>query len=349
VSEHKHPETSNWARTGERRSSDSGVYFVRRQEEKFEMGIATAAFLREEIARHLPLYEFYPGYSSTYVTTIYFDTADYLLYKGAERSYDDNVKIRVKEYYYRRREGALFDGARAGGAAGNGQETNGLYLCFPHCFVEVKRRQQGTVYKWRLQLPKDKLAALFEGADVWESAIDGSAPAAPGSPAAGPGLRESYGELRSYLSRYEVLATSIVNYRRSVYQRSEEELRITFDDEIAVYPALPGLYGRPGGNGHGSDFVTLTREVLGAPTRRYEKVILEIKCPGQSLPEWLQRVLRNLSSKQLSKFTTSVRFLSEAGLADSKDLPFQGPRGNPCAPGGLSADDTRVSSTPIER
>jgi hypothetical protein len=259
-----------------RNSCGGSAFFICRQEQKFEVGAASAAYLREEISRQLPLFEFYLGYPHTHITTIYFDTVDRTFYRRAEQSYENSVKIRTKEYYYRDRDGG--------------------YLTFPHCFVELKQHQNGTVHKRRFQLPKESLHCLVGGEDVWD---------AIGADAADQdhGLKEAYAELRGYLLKYQVAATSIVNYRRTVYQRAEEELRITFDDEIAVYPAYPGLY---------LEARALTREVLEGPTRRYEKVILEIKCPAGDYPEWLKQALRNHSSKRLSKFITSVRFLSEA-------------------------------------
>ena len=67
---------------------------------KFELDIAAAAFLRDEIARRLPVFEFASGYAHTFVTTIYFDTADRRFFEKARRDYDHNDKIRVKDYYY---------------------------------------------------------------------------------------------------------------------------------------------------------------------------------------------------------------------------------------------------------
>jgi hypothetical protein len=71
-----------------------------RIEEKFELSSSAAVPLRLELESHLPVFEFRPGHASTWITTIYFDTRDRSLYERAERSWNHNLKVRVKEYYY---------------------------------------------------------------------------------------------------------------------------------------------------------------------------------------------------------------------------------------------------------
>ena len=73
-----------------------------------EVGPARAVLLREEIARHLPLYEFHAGHSHTHITTLYFDTRERDFFRRAEKHYDDNVKIRVKEYYFWFRQDTIY-------------------------------------------------------------------------------------------------------------------------------------------------------------------------------------------------------------------------------------------------
>ena len=252
--------------------------YVRRQEQKFEVGLAAATFLRQEIARSLPLFEFHKGFPHTYVTTVYFDTVDRAFFAQAERSYDDNVKLRVKEYCYR-------DGA-------------GKYLSFGHCYVELKQRLSGTVLKRRIPLLKNDLGRLLRGEDLWESVVrlNGSSE---------NDLRSAYKDLRAFLRQFTVLSSSVVNYRRSVYQKSEDDLRITFDDQVAVYRTPAEIY---------ADGEALTAEHLGQAVRRYDKVILEIKCPSCQYPFWLQSALKHHFSKRLSKFTTSIHFLGEADV-----------------------------------
>jgi hypothetical protein len=303
-----------------------GSYFFRREERKFEVDVAAAAFLKQEIAKHVPLFEFSSGCPHTHITTIYFDTRERYFYERAERSYDNNVKLRVKEYYY--------------------CDERGSARTFPHCFVELKERVDGVVYKRRFVTPKDLLESLLRGTDIWPlieaagrergvRAANGGAWPLPVEDGALQASFHAYEQFRRYLEQFRVEPASIVNYRRQVFQRSEEELRITFDDEIAVCPALAGLYGQAR---------SLTRQVLGKPKYVHDKVILEIKCASRDYPDWLQRSLRNHSSKPLSKFTTSVRFLTDSGkLSPAAE----------CGGGTLGAaamgDDTKLYAQPIER
>jgi hypothetical protein len=260
---------------------------VHRVEWKYAVGVAAAAYLRQEIGRHLPLFEFETGEPVTYITTIYFDTTANHFYEEAERSYDDHLKIRVKEYTYPvRPTGSLPSASRLSG--GEPQ-----FRISPDCFVELKEHQRGKVIKKRLRIPKKLLSTLFAGGDIWPAVRERGGGEDPER------LRAVYDELRESLRVYDVKPSSVISYRRAVFQRSEGELRVTFDDEITVYSPPAELYDR---------HPALTPEVLGPPTLRGDKVILEIKHPGQ-LPPWLEQALRHESSQRLSKFTTSVRAL----------------------------------------
>jgi len=257
------------------------VRHFRRRERKYEVGPAAAVLLREEIARRLPLFEFERGQPYTYITTLYFDTKERDFYRRAERSYDDNVKIRVKEYYY---------------PSTCPVEPDRWYKTSPFCYVEIKQSVGGIVVKKRFGFPKRELPHLLGGQDVWP-VLQRFTPSGELQ-----SVGEIYRELSRYLADYTVGLTSVVHYRRSVYQEKEEALRITFDDQLAVFAppcALNGLYAL-----HES----LTPEILGAPIRKSDRVILEIKCPG-AYPDWLEKALQNLSARRLSKFTTSVRLL----------------------------------------
>ena len=287
--------------------------FFRRKEEKYEVGSAAAAFLQAEIARRLPLFEYHQGYPSTFITTLYYDTKNRDFYRRAVRHYDNNVKIRVKEYYYS--VGSTSGASTAVGSTTDSaccaKSSNGdghLYQISPECYVELKQSLNGTVLKKRFGFPKKELSLLFAGKDVWPTLL-GVTPA--GDVGA---LREIYRELKRYISTYPVEVTSIVNYRRTVYQENEEHLRVTFDDSLAVFPPLPSLY---------DSNEALTAEVLGKATRKSDKVILEIKCPDE-YPDWLRNALQFHSSKRLSKFTTSVRYL--LGSSPSSLLEGEGGR-----------------------
>jgi hypothetical protein len=293
---------------------------LRRREEKYEVGPARALLLREEIARHLPLYEFHPGQPYTHITTLYFDTRERDFFRRAEKHYDDNVKIRVKEYYYSSRavngHGPKGEGGGLRGVEGSDRpepafQASGL------CFVEIKRSVEGAVEKQRMALPKRDLRLLLAGQDVWP-AIERLTPA--GSRQA---VTRAYGDLRRYLRDFTLELTSIVTYRRIVFQDKEDVLRITFDDNLRVYPPLPSFY---------DEVEALTPEELGRPVRQSDKVILEIKYPDR-MPLWLSKVLSHQAARRLSKFTSSVRTL----LRDAVP-PRSPPR--PVAPPGGAAEDT---------
>jgi hypothetical protein len=123
-------------------------------------------------------------------------------------------------------------------------------------------------------------------------------------------LREVYREMRRYLATYHFEITSVVTYRRTVFQECEADLRVTFDDRLSVYAPSSSLY---------DSFEALTVDVLGTPLRTSQRVILEIKCPGE-YPDWLEKALRDHSTRRLSKFTTSVRLLLGAG-GDAAESP----------------------------
>jgi len=329
-----------------------------RREEKYEIDRASRRVLEAAIAERLPRFNYLQGQPYTFVTTAYFDTSDRDFYRWAEAHYEDNVKIRVKEYYYlahpergspqddksfpdEKGRSSLEMGAstengpsdmrgleKGAAAGGNGTgkpaigsaarlvgrgahaapwepaqweaspkdlalREEGGFLTFDHCFVELKQRANGSVVKKRFAFPKAQLSHLFGGQDVWQILLEITPPSELGP------LRVAYGDLRRYLARYPVEVTSIVNYRRTVYQRDESDLRITFDDRIAIYTPIAGLYG---------ERRALTAEALGRPLRTSERVILEIKCPGE-YPDWLKGSLRPHSAERLSKFTTSVRLI----------------------------------------
>ncbi len=261
------------------------------------MHVGAAAFLRDEIKRHLPLFEFRKGHPYTYITTIYFDTEKLDFYKTARSFYDDNIKIRVKEYYYQngcgRRNGTLGDGSIP-------------WLTFDTCFVEIKQRIRGLVVKRRFEIPKRLFGPLLRGDEVWDALV------ASLHGIEFDGVFDTYREFRWFVQHYQVIPKSVINYRRSVYQQDEKELRITFDDEIAVFQPVTGLY---------DSVSNLSRSHLGTPRQVFEKVILEIKCQD-AYPDWLLAVLRTHQPKRLSKFTSSLRVLThELPCPASEETP----------------------------
>ena len=299
----------------------NGSAFFRRREEKYELLAAVATFLRGEIERHLPSFEFRKGFLHTYITTIYFDTNRLDLYQQARAFFDDNLKIRVKEYYY--------DQATTPGMAARfPADSPERWLTVGYCFVEIKQRIQGLVVKRRFELPKNLLGRLLCGDDVWHALVDSRK---------GIEFNETfdiYGEFRRYLQQYKVFPKSVINYRRSVFQEDEHELRVTFDDEIAVYQPPAGLYDRT---------ESLTPATMGKPTRSIPSVIMEIKSRDR-YPAWLQSLLETHSPQRLSKFTTSLNILTQE--LPQPDSPSVGGGG---ALGDDSGTRTRIPDSEILR
>ena len=286
-------------------------YFLQRREEKYEMHLGAAAFLRNEIERHLPRFEFRKGHPYTFITTVYFDTEKLDFYQTAKTFYDDNTKIRVKEYYY------LNNSASHPGLVGRPSVP---WTTFDSCFVEIKSRIRGLVVKRRFEVPKKLFGRLLRGEDVWDELV------ATRNGIEFDGMFDTYREFRGFVQHYHLIEKSIINYRRSVYQEDEHELRITFDDEIAVFRPVIGLY---------ETTESFVRDSLGSPEKVFDKVILEIKCQD-TFPEWLQTLLNSHQPKRLSKFTSSLRVITHelpqpaSGNGDN----------NGTAPGDSLADGT---------
>ncbi len=259
---------------------------MKRKEEKYEIPAGKASYLREEIARHLPLFEFRKGHPHTYITTVYLDTEELDLYNKARSYYDDNLKVRVKEYYYQNSDPRN---------STNGSAPAPSWHVLDYCFLEIKERIGGLVVKRRFEVPKTLLGRLIHGEDVWDALVSSR------NGIEFTGMVDVYREFRNFLKHFRVFPKSIINYRRSVYQKDEEELRITFDDEIAVFEPVPGLYERTG---------SLARSFLGLPRKLVDSIILEVKCQNGH-PEWLVQLMENLSPKRFSKFTSSLSILTQ--------------------------------------
>jgi len=260
--------------------------FYSRRETKYELDAKGAGEMRRIVEDNLPRYEFREGRPSTFITTVYFDTDHLDFYEHASRHYDNNKKIRVKEYYYELEDGS--------------EET------FPYCFVEIKKRREGRVGKRRLLVPKKLLGRILKGEDVWEELVR----AEPGIEF--NGADSTFRQLRHYLD--EISERSLINYRRSVYQENretEDELRITFDDRLNVFEPVEGMY---------ESVDALTFHTLGEPIKSVNKVIMEIKTQS-SYPEWLGRALKDFLPKKMSKFTTSINLLGRELLPGESRNP----------------------------
>ncbi len=264
-------------------SSSRSPNYIRRSETKYELSRAELSVLETEISSRLPVYEFNPGHPFTHITTVYFDTPGLELFEKASRSYDDNLKVRVKEYYY--------------------LDSSGRELVSPDCFIELKQRREGMVSKQRLRIAKEHLSDFIQGVDLRDRLRLQAAPSPGPAEGAPDDFDRAYEALRERLSTTPLRPVSAINYRRRVYQRNEKDLRVTFDDRITVFEPPLELY-------RGATALVASR--LGQPVGRAAKLIAEIKCrnlSAGSFPQWLEVILCTLDARSLSKFTTSVNFI----------------------------------------
>lgn len=248
---------------------------VRRRETKYEISANEYVSLVGAVSKYLPRFEFKPGRPYTHISTVYYDTEGQKFFNRAVRHYESSLKLRLKEYYYN--------------SASGGTETT------PYCFVELKERANGEVHKRRLRIPKELVGDFFERQAIWEQLV-----------ARDPGIEfqdsthEIYDELDKFLKSNCVRPSSVINYRRVVYQKDERDLRITFDDQLQVFQPVHGLFGA---------IDALTCERLDAPICDIPSRIMEIKSVG-SYPKWLDEALGSYCPRKMSKFTTSVDFLN---------------------------------------
>jgi len=257
-----------------------------RKEDKYELPEAVALSLKAEIARRLPLYEYRPGQPCTWISTVYFDNRSRDFYRRAETQHEDNLKIRVKDYYYVLRDGRT-------PAPEGGPVEKPSYLTSPTCYLELKRTLQDQVLKRRFCLPRSELYSLLSGQDLGSALLKVIPAEEVGA------LLDVYRQFQRFLTAEQLEVTSVVNYCRTVHQKDERELRITFDDQLSVFPPIPLGSAASG---------PLTPEALGKPLRLSENVILEVKYVGR-YPEWLEEILERHPLVHFSKFTWGVRLL----------------------------------------
>ncbi len=247
--------------------------FITRSEIKLRLTAAEAEDFLGEVKRHLPVYCFSPAREITFVTTVYFDTEDFRFYSRASKFRDDNLKLRLKEYYYEIPEG---------------------YEVFPECWIEVKRRLGESTSKHRFRVAKDLVQRLFSGEDCFLEIYKSN------RELAAEDVRKVFDTFLGVVRTYELRPYSITNYRRRTFQEAgDESIRITIDDMIAYFRAPAILY-----NG----VRALTRGVLGEACGQQKHTVVEIKV-ARERPEWLSALLDRFPQSHFSKFLTSTQAL----------------------------------------
>ncbi len=245
--------------------------FITRTEIKLRLKPSEAEALREEVERHLPPYCYVPDRPVTFVSSVYFDTDDLHFYRRAKRFPHDNLKVRLKEYYYR---------------------VDGTNEVSEYCWIELKRRLAEATSKLRFQTPKQLVSRLFEGEDLFDVIR------ACNRDLTESDLSKIYEDFLDIVRRFRLRPQSVTNYRRRTYQQREDEsIRITFDDMIAYFRPPPFLF-----NGTRA----LVREVLGEPAGRQYHTVVEIKMARRT-PQWLRELLARYPQSNFSKFLTSTQ------------------------------------------
>lgn len=259
--------------------------FISRKEIKLRLTRQAADVFVRDTKDHLPVYCYAPDREITYVTTIYFDTHDFRFYNRASNFRHDNLKIRLKEYYY--------------------ELHDGTFETFPDCWIEVKRRLGESTSKHRFKLHKDRVQDLFSGEDLYETIIAHNTKLSPTD------IRDIYDDFLKLVTTYKIRPYSATNYRRRTYQQPDtEDLRVTVDDLITFYQAPETLY-----NGASA----LTREALGDVCGQQKQTVIEIKTT-MDFPDWLKRLLHKYPRSNFSKFLSSSQMLLRTNRSNS-DAP----------------------------
>jgi len=263
-----------------------------REETKFLLPLGSVALMMDELDQELPSHRFTGEDANSlpdphhFVTTVYFDTATRAQYHAAVTHVDRNVKVRGKEYYDV--HPSLAEVAT---------DPSALLHYQPWLWFELKRREGKKTFKQRVRLPKREVPQFFRRS-MAPSALDSAARVAePDEVTSGRSLalfEQFCRELEEPL-----IASCIVNYRRLSWQSDDGALRVTLDLNLAFWKPLAELWTLE---------EPLTPSVLGAPSARLDRAVLEVKSRGEP-PAWLERALGRTAAapSRFSKFVAASR------------------------------------------
>jgi hypothetical protein len=144
--------------------------------------------------------------------------------------------------------------------------------------LEVKRERNGITQKRRVWVPRAQLRNVMRG---------------------GVGLLP-------LIAGGSLHPTLAVTYRRNVYQ-SSDAWRVTVDRDIAYHRVTPE---------QALSEHTLCAEALEPPILREQRVVLEVKHLGRSLPEWVQALSRGATGGY-SKFAVGMAQLQFCATGSS--------------------------------
>jgi hypothetical protein len=233
----------------------------KQREQRYLLDRASAEHTVNTLFNALPTVVYVPGSVVTQVVTTYLDTPAHHYLAIADRSEGlRTLKVRVREYQAISRD--------------SGQVTSTR-----DCYLERKERVNEVRIKQRVEIGKSELAGILDQ----DKALNGSNAA-----------KAITGEL----STLDLRPALVSSYRRIVFG-DEDNLRVTFDEQLAYYKPPPGLY-------ESND--ALTFDVLGEPIARGPKRILEIKIPEHAeIPEWLAALVADIpDANGFSKFRAGM-------------------------------------------
>ncbi len=257
---------------------------IARMERKYKVAPEDAGSFARAVEAEMKVSEYEPGRPDVRIATIYFDTPDYYFARKAAGNGDMSIKLRSKEYSYR---------------------VNGKVEASNFCWVEVKSRNGIATEKWRFPLSKKALQPLLSGGDI-SRMVEGCAEKFS---CAGQAV-ENYRRFRSQAGAYTILPSTIVTYKRRVYESKEWDLRLTMDTDIVYFRAPENPY---------SYLSAILPDRLGPPVGSESAVVVETKS-ANGLPGWLWPLLRACKSAQeFSKFTASHMKLMLAKQPDSAE------------------------------
>jgi len=274
-------------------SRSAGLVTTSRIERKYAIEACDAAVLARSLTGRLAPYHHDTVLGDArppqhYSTTVYFDTAGGCVLREAERG-GPHCKLRVREYYDA--EDAL-DGRESGATPVRSSQT---------LWLELKARDGDRTRKHRVAMPKAAAQHLFDSGEPRLELLMRSRQA-DWDPS-----DEWRRVLLDWSRRLDgpLQASVVVNYRRSAWQNAAGTVRVTLDEDLAVFRPRPALWQL-------SD--AWSRDVLGTAAYREPRCVLEVKCVGRT-PGWLERALPavKLEPVSWSKFVRGCRAIGAAG------------------------------------
>jgi len=196
------------------------------------------------------------------VASLYLDGSDLPLYRETVEGLRARYKLRVRTYT---------------------DDPDGFW------YLEIKRRQDGLVFKTRAGLPRDRARALL-------------AQAAPLDLPDDPQRRAAAEQFLALAERSAARPRTVVRYDREAYVgRFDSEVRVTFDRMLRA-----AVTDEPVVQTERNDFVPVESS----------RVVVELKF-NHRMPNWMAAVIRRFELRRLSfsKYGRSIEALAAQGAA----------------------------------